>query len=327
MWLLILTAVLSPDDVRVWTDPSGQFSIKAALVQVVDQKASLRNCEGKLVEVPVSRLSQHDSDYLSGVHKARKAAVEKTVVVRRKYLAEHTKAKNEPGRAYEQRFIKLLLAERAALSKGDIPPRTDPPPLPKPKPNLLLELARSPDLSPDQRDILIEGEKQRKLEIVLLKRQIEHYQKPPNPHVRNQQQLRANRERKIRSYRDEIKKLETGGGIFFPRIELDKVALGQIGILKYPENVISTDKSKVNIDVLQIIDADNMLVNVFGKTFWMRGVSTKGLVSESKFAVPFPCVFRVRDTETYATALGGSNTVFLLEKVDIEGLERRAREL
>lgn len=50
---------------RMWTDTSGQFSVKAELVELKDGKAMLRRADGKVITVPVDSLSRSDRDYLS----------------------------------------------------------------------------------------------------------------------------------------------------------------------------------------------------------------------------------------------------------------------
>lgn len=131
MLQLILIAALAADDVREWADTSGDFSVTASLVEVIDQRASLKEPDGTAIWVPVSRLSKADRDYLNETHKKRIALVEKGIASRRAYQKKHRAAGNDKGAVYEMKFIGKLNAELAVLKKGDIPRRTVPPPLPK----------------------------------------------------------------------------------------------------------------------------------------------------------------------------------------------------
>ena len=62
--LLVLLAV-SPAWARTWTDDTGQFSVEAELVEVKDGKAWLRKSDGKVIAVPLAKLSQSDRDFLA----------------------------------------------------------------------------------------------------------------------------------------------------------------------------------------------------------------------------------------------------------------------
>ncbi|MCU0981601.1 MAG: SHD1 domain-containing protein [Pirellulaceae bacterium] len=50
--------------VREWTDDTGQFKIRATLVQVADGKVTLRKEDGKEIVVSLARLSAADRDFL-----------------------------------------------------------------------------------------------------------------------------------------------------------------------------------------------------------------------------------------------------------------------
>ncbi|MHB8901823.1 MAG: SHD1 domain-containing protein [Thermoguttaceae bacterium] len=59
------------DEIRTWTDITGQFKVEGALVELRQGQVSLRSAEGGLVAVPLERLSAADQDYV------KKAAAEK----------------------------------------------------------------------------------------------------------------------------------------------------------------------------------------------------------------------------------------------------------
>jgi hypothetical protein len=49
---------------RIWTDATGQFTVEAALVAVKDGKVLLIKANGSVLELPLSKLSVADEDYL-----------------------------------------------------------------------------------------------------------------------------------------------------------------------------------------------------------------------------------------------------------------------
>ena len=69
--LIFLTIGLYPggtvvaQDLREWTEATGSFKIKAALVEVKDEQIFLRTEAGKLVKIPLTRLSRGDRDFLN----------------------------------------------------------------------------------------------------------------------------------------------------------------------------------------------------------------------------------------------------------------------
>ena len=67
-----LTAPLSGQELRKWTDSTGSFSIEAKFVSLVDGKVSLQTADGELIEVPLDRLSAADKTHATS--EAAKAA-------------------------------------------------------------------------------------------------------------------------------------------------------------------------------------------------------------------------------------------------------------
>jgi len=49
---------------RTWTDTSGQFSVKAKLLEVTDGSVFLRRADGKKLKIPAAKLSAKDREYL-----------------------------------------------------------------------------------------------------------------------------------------------------------------------------------------------------------------------------------------------------------------------
>lgn len=52
---------------RLWTDGSGKFQVRAALIEQTDSAARLRTADGREITVPLERLSQADQDYLKSL--------------------------------------------------------------------------------------------------------------------------------------------------------------------------------------------------------------------------------------------------------------------
>ena len=65
--------------------------------------------------------------------------------------------------------------------------------------------------------------------------------------------------------------------------------------------------------VLQVIDGENILVNWLGNSIWITKYSTAGLVDDKTLEPKG--VFKYLGTKTYQTAIGGSRTVHLIEKI------------
>jgi hypothetical protein len=53
-------------ETRVWTDNTGKFKVSAELVESKNGSVRLRQADGKIVTIPLARLSQADQEFLSG---------------------------------------------------------------------------------------------------------------------------------------------------------------------------------------------------------------------------------------------------------------------
>lgn len=62
------------DELRTWTDITGKFQIEAKFLDVRDGKARLEKADGKIVEVPLPKLSKDDREHVRALAKARRAA-------------------------------------------------------------------------------------------------------------------------------------------------------------------------------------------------------------------------------------------------------------
>ena len=70
--LIALLLAASPASARKWTSSSGKFTVEAKLVEVKDGNVQLKRRDGKIITVPVSKLSKADRDYLSSLAEAKK---------------------------------------------------------------------------------------------------------------------------------------------------------------------------------------------------------------------------------------------------------------
>jgi hypothetical protein len=79
-WLLLNLSVLaflnaspSVDDFRLWRDNTGNFSVRAKLVEKNGKSVKLELETGKTIDVPIERLSRADQQHLEGVLPAQEA--------------------------------------------------------------------------------------------------------------------------------------------------------------------------------------------------------------------------------------------------------------
>ena len=66
--LLIST---TPASARKWTDNTGKYSIEAILVEAKDGRVRLKRQDGKIITVPISKLSKADQSYLDSIAKVK----------------------------------------------------------------------------------------------------------------------------------------------------------------------------------------------------------------------------------------------------------------
>ena len=66
--LLVIAPVTSA---REWTDTTGGFSVEAELVEVKDDKVSLKKPSGQVVAVPIAKLSKGDREYIASLVKTK----------------------------------------------------------------------------------------------------------------------------------------------------------------------------------------------------------------------------------------------------------------
>ena len=77
-------------------------------------------------------------------------------------------------------------------------------------------------------------------------------------------------------------------------------------------------------EIVQVVDDANMLVSgkigVAGpeQTYWVKGLATDNVADDERARSSH--VFRVMETKQYTTAIGGSNTVYVLEVFDMDQL-------
>lgn len=112
----------------------------------------------------------------------------------------------------------------------------------------------------------------------------------------------------------------------FPLIQSDKPVEGQVGVVEqFPRVFITTSTGQArrlpnvphDVQIEQVLSDDEMIVSVFGNKLKVCA-STKGLVDGQRPKDGLPGVYVVTETWRYKTALGGSNTIWVLKPFDIE---------
>lgn len=112
-----------------------------------------------------------------------------------------------------------------------------------------------------------------------------------------------------------------------PENELDvEIYIGIIGPIYRSSPTSMTYLYDVHFLVMNVIDEDEMLIRArtlsgvsdFSEPVLIRGISTVGITTDAKVDLRGK-FFEVVETWTYATAIGGTNTVFVLEPFDMTG--------
>lgn len=65
--LIQLNTAVAEDGVRRWNDASGKFSVSARLAERKQTQVVLEKSDGRMITVPIARLSQADQDYLAAL--------------------------------------------------------------------------------------------------------------------------------------------------------------------------------------------------------------------------------------------------------------------
>ncbi|MEM1293725.1 MAG: SHD1 domain-containing protein [Verrucomicrobiota bacterium] len=64
-WNLSTTDARAEAEVRTWTDNTGKFTFEGTFVRSRGSEIMLKKVDGKLLRVPLSRLSREDQDYVT----------------------------------------------------------------------------------------------------------------------------------------------------------------------------------------------------------------------------------------------------------------------
>lgn len=67
---VVLLVAPAAGEVRTWKDKSGKFSIRAELVESDGTTVKLKRADGKVISVPVDRLSDQDRQFLEAQEKS-----------------------------------------------------------------------------------------------------------------------------------------------------------------------------------------------------------------------------------------------------------------
>lgn len=134
--------------------------------------------------------------------------------------------------------------------------------------------------------------------------------------------VQAEHDRKVAKQRDFVeqygKSISTPEGReFLESAKRELKALESLPVsLEIPLTTFAVDnfgKCPYTAKIIQILDDQNMLVEIQDKTIMARGFPTKGLVDGQ--TISFATLVAVTGTTRYSTAIGSSNTVFLLENL------------
>ena len=74
-WVLLVGLLLTaaaPASARKWTSDTGEFSVEAELVEAKGGNVRLKRQDGKIITVPLTKLSKADRDFLASIDKAKK---------------------------------------------------------------------------------------------------------------------------------------------------------------------------------------------------------------------------------------------------------------
>lgn len=111
-----------------------------------------------------------------------------------------------------------------------------------------------------------------------------------------------------------IEELKAGQALPVLRIPLQKAGVGDIGFF-----TDGNPNEPATVKVFQILDQDSLLCRHAGRVFWIEA-PTGELVDGTLLHLNE--VLEVTGTQRYTTVAGGSNTVYRLEKFDIELAKR-----
>jgi len=135
-------------------------------------------------------------------------------------------------------------------------------------------------------------------------------------------------EKQVKQLTGRIEKLETE---INPGLELKKE--GKSSRIFFPLSVGQIVYFDVDdkINVVQVVDSNNMIVELLIREVrkypnytvlepvkqmaWIQNYKTTNIVDEKKIIPPPNLLFKIIGTKTYETAIGGTQTVFLLEPI------------
>jgi len=82
---------------RTWTDSTGKHTVEAEFVDVTDGNVRLRTEEGRMINIPLERLSEADQEFVRGENKARSPSWESDVLAFRKAVSRAVDAARPKG--------------------------------------------------------------------------------------------------------------------------------------------------------------------------------------------------------------------------------------
>ncbi len=113
-------------------------------------------------------------------------------------------------------------------------------------------------------------------------------------------ETKKQRAKRLREWRTELKKLERIEDPFKMSMPvLTKYKVGEIGVTKYIAKLS------------QVVSDNDMLVEIGDERCWVTGLDTGGYADGDRLQLPY--LFLIEGNKTYTTAIGGSNTVMVLQ--------------
>jgi hypothetical protein len=112
-------------------------------------------------------------------------------------------------------------------------------------------------------------------------------------------------ERTIAKYKETLRELKANSPIYLADMPAEAPRIGMIGLLGA-------------LRIQQVVGPTEAIVeraSTPSYSFWITGVRTDGIADDSE-VTPVD-VFQVTSTKTYATAIGSTKTIYVLEPVDI----------
>jgi hypothetical protein len=132
----------------------------------------------------------------------------------------------------------------------------------------------------------------------------------------------ASQQKQVDETKADLAKLQKDDYISVPLLPVNKLEVGRVGVLYFPKGMSLASEDGRGFLVIYIDGPNDMLAEIGEKPVWIKGVSTSGLVDQSR--VVLPQLFHVAGTKKYKTNTGGTSTVFLLQALNLRSAAQDA---